>query len=303
MCCRGALTIETAGQTVTLNTGEAVVRRGHRPPLHQRRGSTARFCPGGVRAECPRRCPYRDPDDQLCSTGSWPAHVDDAVFALRPDHRALLIVAEGIPPRPAAPTAKTLLQRAESVAHQALRTTPVEELAHVAAWREVTGPSAPKPQRTRNSVEALLRRAETGLPRVNRLTDVYNAVSVLHQIPLGGEDMHRYAGSPRLIRAGGNEPFDTVAGGRQSSSTPSPARVVVRRRRRHLPPLELAPGPAHQLRDDTTAALFILDALDPITDDAVTAAADELTEHLQRMSTDVRTGRRMIANPAAAQGD
>jgi DNA/RNA-binding domain of Phe-tRNA-synthetase-like protein len=32
--------------------------------------------------------------------------------------------------------------------------------------------------------EALLRRVETGLPRVKRLTDLYNAVSVLHQVPL-----------------------------------------------------------------------------------------------------------------------
>jgi hypothetical protein len=46
-----------------------------------------------------------------------------------------------------------------------------------------------KPQRTRNSLEALLRRTASGLPRVNRLTDLYNAVSVLHQVPLGGEDL------------------------------------------------------------------------------------------------------------------
>ncbi|MFN8072932.1 MAG: phenylalanine--tRNA ligase beta subunit-related protein [Mycobacterium sp.] len=232
------------------------------------------------------------------------AHVDDAVFALRPDYRALLIVAEGIPPAPSGADSEALLQRAESVAHQALRTTPVEELAHVAAWREAYRAFGAKPQRTRNSVEALLRRAETGLPRVNRLTDVYNAVSVLHQIPLGGEDMHRYAGSPRLIRAGGNEPFDTVAGGATVVEHPEPGEVVwcdddgVTCRRWNWRQARRT-----QLRDDTTAALFILDALDPITDDAVTAAADELTEHLQRMSTDVRTGRRMIANPAAAQGD
>ena len=56
----------------------------------------------------------------------------------------------------------------------------------MAAWREAYRSFGAKPQRTRNSVEALLRRAETGLPRVNRLTDIYNAVSVLHQIPVGG---------------------------------------------------------------------------------------------------------------------
>jgi hypothetical protein len=83
----------------------------------------------------------------------------------------------------------------------------------VAAWREAYRAFGAKPQRTRNSLEALLRRAASGLPRVNRLTDRYNAVSVLHQIPLGGEDLTRYAGPPRLIRAAGDEPFDTVADG------------------------------------------------------------------------------------------
>ena len=76
----------------------------------------------------------------------------------------------------------------------------------MAAWRQAYRAFGAKPQRTRNSVEALLRRAETGLPRVNRLTDLYNAVSVLHQLPLGGEDLTRYAGAPQLVRATGTEP-------------------------------------------------------------------------------------------------
>ena len=49
----------------------------------------------------------------------------------------------------------------------------------MAAWREAYRAFGAKPQRTRNSLEALLRRAGSGLPRVNRLTDLYNAVSVL----------------------------------------------------------------------------------------------------------------------------
>jgi DNA/RNA-binding domain of Phe-tRNA-synthetase-like protein len=68
----------------------------------------------------------------------------------------------------------------------------VEELPHVAAWREAYRAFGAKLRRTRNSLEALLRWAASGLPRVNRLTDCYNSVSVLHQIPLGGEDLTRY---------------------------------------------------------------------------------------------------------------
>ena len=168
------------------------------------------------------------------------------VFALRPDYRALLLAVDGLVPGPSDEASDALLQAAEAAARQALSEQPVEQLPHVAAWREAYRAFGAKPQRTRNSLEALLRRAESGLPRVNRLTDLYNAVSVLHQLPLGGEDLTRYAGAPRLVRATGAEPFDTVADGADGGRAPRARRGgVVRRRRRDLPALELAPGPAH----------------------------------------------------------
>ena len=154
------------------------------------------------------------------------ACADAAVFALRPDYRALLLAVDGIVPGPGDQASDALLQAAEAAARQALRGGPAEQLPHVAAWREAYRAFGAKPQRTRNSLEALLRRAASGLPRVNRLTDCYNAVSVLHQIPVGGEDLTRYAGAPRLIRATGDEPFDTVADGIAVTEHPDPGEVV-----------------------------------------------------------------------------
>jgi DNA/RNA-binding domain of Phe-tRNA-synthetase-like protein len=58
-----------------------------------------------------------------------------------------------------------------------------------------------------------------------------------------------------------------------------------------------------QLRDDTTAALFILDALSPMTDEALHAAADDLAAHLARLGPGVQVARRLIAaGPAASAG-
>ena len=117
----------------------------------------------------------------------------------------------------------------------------------------------------------------SGLPRVNRLTDLYNAVSVLHQIPLGGEDLTRYSGAPRLVRATGKEPFDTAAGGAAVIEHPEPGEVVwcddagVTCRRWNWRQARRT-----QLGEDTTAALFILDALEPMTDEALHAAAEDL---------------------------
>ena len=223
-------------------------------------------------------------------------HVDSAVFALRPDYRAMLLAADGIVPGPSDQASDALLQAAEAAAREALRDRPAEELPQVASWREAYRAFGAKPQRTRNSLEALLRRTASGLPRVNRLTDLYNAVSVLHQLPLGGEDLLRYAGAPRLVRATGEEPFDTVADGVPVTERPDPGEVVWRddagvtcrrwnwRQARRT-----------QLRDDTTTALFVLDALSPLTDEALHAAADDLAGHLARTGPGVRVARRLIA--------
>ena len=126
------------------------------------------------------------------------ATVAPEVWDLRPDYRAVLLAVDGIEPGPSDSASEALLLAAEASARAALAETSVEDLPHVAAWREACRSFGAKPQRTRNSLEALLRRAESGLPRVNRLTDIYNAISVSHQLPLGGEDLNRYVGPPRL---------------------------------------------------------------------------------------------------------
>jgi DNA/RNA-binding domain of Phe-tRNA-synthetase-like protein len=224
------------------------------------------------------------------------AHVEPAVFALRPDYRALLVAVGGLVPGPSDEASETLVLAAEEAAREALGDRPVEELPHVAAWREAYRAYGAKPQRTRNSLEALLRRARTGLPRVNQLTDLYNAVSVLHQIPLGGEDLTRYAGPPRLLRATGQEPFDAVADGQPVIEHPEVGEVVwcdeagVTCRRWNWRQARRT-----ALSDDTTTALFILDALEPLSDDALTTAADELVAHLARLGADVESARRLIA--------
>jgi DNA/RNA-binding domain of Phe-tRNA-synthetase-like protein len=233
------------------------------------------------------------------------AYVDAAVFALRPDYRVLLLAVDGLVPGPGDQASDALPAAAEAAAREALRGGPAEQVPHVAAWREAYRAFGAKPQRTRNSLEALLRRAPSGLPRVNRLTDCYNAVSVLHQIPVGGEDLTRYAGPPRLIRAAGDELFDTAADGIAVIEHPDPGEVVwcddagVTCRRWNWRQARRT-----QLREDTTTALFILDALDPVTGQALHAAADDLLARLARLGPGVRSARRLIAaDPAPDEGD
>jgi hypothetical protein len=63
-----------------------------------------------------------------------------------------------------------------------------------------------------------------------------------------------------------------------------------------------APSDQTQLREDTTTALFILDALEPMTDEALDAAADELVRHLRRLGPDLRIARRLISTDSDQGG-
>jgi DNA/RNA-binding domain of Phe-tRNA-synthetase-like protein len=205
-----------------------------------------------------------------------------------------LLIAEGL--GPGGPDGEALLVTAASNAEEKLRGGSVETIPHVAAWRDAYRSFGAKPQRTRNSLEALLRRVPSGLPRINPLTDLYNAISVIHLIPVGGEDLDRYAGPPRLIRARGSEPFDTVSDGAEVVEHPDEGEVVwcddegVTCRRWNWRQARRT-----QLRDETTTALFIFDALEPVDDETLNAAVDDLHGHLLGFGPDVQIARRFLA--------
>lgn len=171
----------------------------------------------------------------------------------------------------------------------------VLELPHVAVWREAYKAFGAKLKRTRNSLEALTRRAGDGLPRVNALTDLHNAISVLYQIPLGGEDLARYEGPARLVRATGEEDFDTMSSGEGVIEHPEPGEVVWRddagvtcRRWNWRQCRRTA------LTDETQSVYIVLDLLEPVSDDEANAAVDALLEALAPLGEDVRSARRLI---------
>jgi DNA/RNA-binding domain of Phe-tRNA-synthetase-like protein len=224
------------------------------------------------------------------------AKIAPEIFKLRPDYRALLIVVSGIPTGPSDARSESLLQEAEISARDALSKQSVTDISHVAAWRDAYKAFGAKPKKERSSLESLMRRAEGGLPRVNRLTDIYNAISVKYQIPFGGEDLDKYSGAPVLLRSTGKESFETTAAGEKVTEYPPAGEVVwcddagVTCRRWNWRQCSRT-----GVSDDTTRALFILDALEPCSDANLEAAADELTAVLKSLSPDVSAERQLIS--------
>jgi DNA/RNA-binding domain of Phe-tRNA-synthetase-like protein len=221
------------------------------------------------------------PDPQTSPFNLADAWVDDEVFRLQPDYRALLIVATGLRGGASDDVSDAALSRAEQSARQRLAGAAPESLAEITAWREAFLGFGVKPRQARSSVEALLRRVDTGLPRIDRLTDLYNAISVEYLIPIGGENLTSYVGPPHLVRAIGDEHFDTVADGAPVISSPEPGEVIWRddigvtcRRWNWRQCVRT------RLEDSTANALFILDGLEPTSTARLEEAAHALLESL-----------------------
>lgn len=230
---------------------------------------------------------------------SWleQASIDPSVAELRPDYRCVLVVAEGLTGGPSNEASEALLAAAEAEVAPLVAETKPEELPHVAAWREAFRAFGAKPQRTRNSAEALLRRADD-MPRINALADAYNAVSIRLQTPLGGENLAAYEGPLRLTRATGDEEFATMASGAEVVEHPDAGEVVWRDdagvtcRRWNWRQCYRT-----RLTEETTDAVFICDVLDVEPGDGEQRAADveaALTEALRAVSPDVRLTTRVL---------
>ncbi|MFC6237364.1 B3/B4 domain-containing protein [Longivirga aurantiaca] len=223
------------------------------------------------------------------------AAIDDEVHALVPGYRALLIAATGVRGGPSDERSDAALRSAEGSARARLDGGAPESLPEIAAWRDAFLAFGVKPRQARSSVEALVRRVDAGLPRIDRLTDLYNAVSVEHLIPIGGENLARYAGPPRLVRAVGDEPFDTVADGELVTVSADPGEVLWRddlgatcRRWNWRQCVRTRLDPT------TTDVLFILDGLDPLDAGRLHAAGEALVEHLRADAPAVEVSWRLL---------
>ncbi|MFQ3556512.1 phenylalanine--tRNA ligase beta subunit-related protein [Streptomyces gramineus] len=213
--------------------------------------------------------------------------VSDEVRALAPGFTHLVVEAHGLVNGPSDEASSALLDDAARRLAARLDGRAPHEDPHMAAWRAVYTAFGSKPSRTRNSAEALARRAlaDGGLPRINLLVDLYNAVSVAHLIPVGGEDLGLVRGGMRLVRATGEEDFVTVAGGEESVEHPDAGEVVwcdaagVTCRRWNW-----RQGPRTRLTERTASAVFLLEGLAPLPVAELASAGAELAELLQKFS-------------------
>lgn len=213
--------------------------------------------------------------------------VDPRIFERYPDYAVLVIYARGLRNGPSDARGVALLRAAEAQQRAAFGEQKPMSHPHIAAWREAFGRFGAKPSKYLCSVEALLGRVLRGgggeLPAINQVVDIYNAVSVTHVLPAGGEDWDALVSDSTLTFATGDEPFQGI--GDAEVSYPELGEVVwadaggVTCRRWNWRQCART-----ALTESTRDAYFVLDRLPPYTLEQLRAAGDELAALLREQS-------------------
>src|SRR5262245_39438784 len=214
--------------------------------------------------------------------------VNAAVWALRPDYVALSIVVRG---------GRNEARAAHMRTVSANLPRPAWAEPHLASWREAYKAFGAKPQRTPCAAEALWRRLQRDgtLGSINAIVDLYNAVSVRYAVPVGGEDLSAYVGAPRLVRAVGDEPFETTREGQPAIELVEPGEVVWRddrgvtcRRWNWRQTTRTHVGVA------STDLWFVLERLEPMPIDALLEAGESIVQGVRNLATHAEITTRLI---------
>ena len=154
--------------------------------------------------------------------------VDAALFDKFPNLVIGVVVAKGIDNcQDSHRTASLLHEQVEMIrnewSHDRLESDP-----RINSWREAYRSFKAKPKRHRCSVENMVRMILDGLEfsSINKAVDIYNAISLKHCIPVGGDDLDKVTGHILLTFAKGDERFIPLNG--TDPIPPKPGEVIYR---------------------------------------------------------------------------
>lgn len=151
--------------------------------------------------------------------------IDKTVFEMFPDTHIGVIIAKNLKNDQRNDSIQFVLHESEKQVLEHYGGRPLLDLPEIKDWRQAYRQFGAKKSR-RVSVEAVLKRVLKGdeLPLINPLVDLYNAVSLRHVFPCGGEDLDTIVGDVQLTFAQGDEYFKTI--GSEVNEPPMPGEVV-----------------------------------------------------------------------------
>ena len=212
--------------------------------------------------------------------------VDRKVFEAFPGYEAAIVYASGLVNGPSSAQSVAWLRDAEEEARSRFDRDSLKDDPHIRAWQDAFAKFGVKKGKYSASVEALLKRIVSGkeLPAVNALVDAYNALSLHHVIPVGGEDRDWLASDLELRFMSGAETFDTVSSGEPILERADAGEVawcdaegVTCRRWNWRQCRRTA------LTENTRNAYFVLDRLPPYPEQRLQTAVVDLEQRILRL--------------------
>jgi DNA/RNA-binding domain of Phe-tRNA-synthetase-like protein len=147
-----------------------------------------------------------------------------------PDFRVAVVVASGLAIPPARPAElAALIAERESACRARWHGTELSEIPGIAVWRAAYRAFGIKKTSYRCSVERLVKNvlADRPLPEINAFVDAYNAVSLVHVMPAGADDLACLVGDIAFRYTRPGDTFLDMAGeGGPVSDPPKDGEVV-----------------------------------------------------------------------------
>jgi DNA/RNA-binding domain of Phe-tRNA-synthetase-like protein len=196
-------------------------------------------------------------------------------------------------------SAAVLRKAAHDAASRFQGSTPSDH-SHIAACRAAYASFGAKPKKYLCSAEALLARVlkSDELPSINTAVNLYNAVSLDHIIPVGGEDRDMLVSNLHLMFSTGKEPFATRRNGEDIVEYPDSGEVVwcddagVTCRRWNWRQCQRT-----TVKHETTRGYFVFDCLPPFGLKEAAAASQHFTALLAEFSPDAAAETEVIYRP------
>lgn len=220
--------------------------------------------------------------------------IKQQIFDSFPDATVGLMLATGIDNSATSSEVLTLLRDQEATLASKMGDGPLIEHPRIAPWRAAYRAFGAKPKKYPSSIESLCRRvlAGKGVPSISTLVDLYNAISLKHLLPAGGEDLAAIQGDVHLTVAGDAEAPARMLG-EPEARPPHPGEVIYRDaigaicRRWNWKEADRT-----KLTEATRDCILVIEALPPATLQDLQAAVSELSDWVQhycggQISTDL----------------
>lgn len=200
-----------------------------------------------------------------------------------PDITGGVILANDISNGPAPAGLLRAYQQEQAAVLQRIGDMPLSEIESLGAWRRAFRAFGVKPTQYRSAAEALLRRLtkKGDIPSINTLVDLANMVSIRYALPVAAFDNRSIQGPVTVHYADGSEWFLPL--GQSEPEHPVPGEVIFSDETRKVIARRWCwrQSDDSAAREDTTSALFTVEAQHPSGREPVEKATGDLLELLE----------------------